>query len=65
MGAHRASQLARAGRLTEVRQGALGELDAAFGTDRAPFCGTVFVIARKRIAVQHFSRGEPKCTASR
>jgi len=41
MGAHRASELARAGRLTEVRQGALGELDAAFDTDRAPFCGTV------------------------
>lgn len=41
MGAHRASQLARANRITEVRQGALGELDAAFGTDRTPFCGTV------------------------
>ncbi len=41
MGAHRASQLARAGRITEVRAGALAELDAAFATDRAPFCGTV------------------------
>jgi predicted acetyltransferase len=41
MGAHRASQLARANRITEVRQGALGELDAAFSTDRIPFCGTV------------------------
>jgi predicted acetyltransferase len=41
MGAHRASQLARANRITEVRQGALGELDAAFSTERTPFCGTV------------------------
>lgn len=41
MGAHRASQLVRAGRITEVRPGALRELDAAFSTDRAPFCGTL------------------------
>jgi predicted acetyltransferase len=41
MGAHRASQLVRAGRITEVRPGALHELDAAFTTDRAPFCGTL------------------------
>lgn len=41
MGAHRASQLARAGRITEARTGELAELDAAFATDRAPFCGTV------------------------
>ncbi len=41
MGAHRASQLARAGRIAEVREGALGELDAAFGTDRTPYTGTV------------------------
>jgi len=41
MGAHRASQLARANRVTEVRQGALGELDAAFSTDRTPYTGTV------------------------
>lgn len=41
MGAHRASELARAGRITEARQGALAELDAAFRTDRTPFCGTV------------------------
>lgn len=42
MGAHRPSQLARAGRLTELRDGAFAELDAAFGTERAPFCGTLF-----------------------
>lgn len=41
MGAHRASQLARADRITEVREGALGELDAAFSTDRTPYTGTV------------------------
>ncbi|OBF64747.1 acetyltransferase [Mycobacterium sp. 852002-51971_SCH5477799-a] len=41
MGAHRASQLARANRITEARQGALRELDAAFGTDRTPYTGTV------------------------
>jgi hypothetical protein len=41
MGAHRAAQLSRADRITELRQGALGELGVAFGTDRAPFCGTV------------------------
>ena len=41
MGAHRAAQLSRADRITELRRGALGELDAAFGTDRAPCCGTV------------------------
>lgn len=41
MGAHRASQLARANRITEARQGALGELDAAFSTDRTPYTGTV------------------------
>ncbi|WP_406814743.1 GNAT family N-acetyltransferase [Mycobacterium sp. M23085] len=41
MGAHRVSELARANRITEVRQGALDELEAAFSTDRAPFCGTV------------------------
>ncbi|HEX5254983.1 MAG TPA: hypothetical protein VFW69_14135 [Mycobacterium sp.] len=35
------SQLARANRITQVHQGALGELDAAFSTDRTPFCGTV------------------------
>ncbi|MCV7380492.1 GNAT family N-acetyltransferase [Mycobacterium alsense] len=42
MGAHRASQLARAGRIAELRHGALRELDAAFGTERAPYCGTLF-----------------------
>lgn len=41
MGAHRGAQLARAKRITELRQGALGRLDAAFGAERAPFCGTV------------------------
>lgn len=42
MGAHRAADLFRAGRLTELRQGALRELDATFSTERAPFCGTLF-----------------------
>jgi predicted acetyltransferase len=42
MGAHRASELHRAGRLTEVRHGALREVEAAFDTDRAPYCGTLF-----------------------
>ena len=38
----RASELLRAGRITELRQGALTDLDAAFSTDRAPYCGTLF-----------------------
>jgi predicted acetyltransferase len=42
MGAHRASELHRAGRLTELRHGALREVEAAFDTDRAPYCGTLF-----------------------
>lgn len=42
MGAHRASDLRRAGRVTELRDGALRELDAAFATERAPYCGTLF-----------------------
>lgn len=42
MGAHRASELVRANRITEVRGGALRELDAAFSTERAPYCGTLF-----------------------
>lgn len=41
-GAHRASQLSRAGRIAELRPGALRELDAAFSTERAPYCGTLF-----------------------
>lgn len=41
MGAHRGAQLTQAKRITELRQGALGRLDAAFGAERAPFCGTV------------------------
>jgi len=40
MGAHQASQLVRADRITELREGALQDLDAAFSTDRAPYCGT-------------------------
>lgn len=42
MGAHRPVELHRANRITEVRDGALRELDAAFATERAPYCGTLF-----------------------
>lgn len=42
MGAHRASQLFRAGRVTERRAGAVRDMDAAFSTERAPYCGTLF-----------------------
>lgn len=42
MGAHRASELYRANRITELNSGALAKLDAAFSTERAPFCGTLF-----------------------
>lgn len=58
MGAHRGAQLARAKRVTELRQGALGRLDAAFGAERAPFCGTVLsdrsTIAQKALAASLF-----------
>lgn len=42
MGAHRASQLFRAGRVNELRQGAVRHLDATFDAERAPYCGTLF-----------------------
>ena len=42
MGAHRASELLRADRVTELRPGALRDLDAAFAVERAPYCGTLF-----------------------
>nr|WP_055404881.1 MULTISPECIES: GNAT family N-acetyltransferase [unclassified Mycobacterium] len=42
LGAHPASELLRAGRITEERPGAIRDLDAAFSTDRAPYCGTLF-----------------------
>lgn len=42
MGAHSASELSRAGRITELRPGTLRQLGAAFATDRAPYCGTLF-----------------------
>jgi predicted acetyltransferase len=42
MGAHRAAQLSRADRITELRQGALRDLDAAFSTEQAPYCDTLF-----------------------
>lgn len=42
MGAHRPAELSRAGRITESREGALRDLEAAFRTDRAPYCGTLF-----------------------
>lgn len=41
MGAHRASELHRANRITELRPPALRCLDAAFSTERAPYCGTL------------------------
>lgn len=42
LGAHPASQLLRAGRITELRPGAGHDLDASFVTVRAPYCGTLF-----------------------
>lgn len=42
MGAHRAAELHRAHRISELRDGALRELDAAFCTERAPYCSTLF-----------------------
>jgi predicted acetyltransferase len=42
MGAHRASELHRANRITELNSGALRNLDAAFATESAPYCGTLF-----------------------
>lgn len=42
MGSHRAWELHRASRITELRSGALEELDAAFTTRRVPYCGTLF-----------------------
>ena len=42
MGAHRVADLSHAGRITELRDGALRDLDAAFRTERAPYCGTMF-----------------------
>lgn len=42
MGAHRAYQLFGAGRLTATRRDAVRDLDAAFSTERAPYCGTLF-----------------------
>ena len=41
MGAHKASELSRAERITELRERALHDLDAAFSTERAPYCGTL------------------------
>lgn len=42
MGAHRASELIRANRVTESHPGALRTLEAAFAIDRAPYCGMYF-----------------------
>ncbi|MCV7102611.1 GNAT family N-acetyltransferase [Mycobacterium palustre] len=42
MGAHRPSELHRASRITELRPGAIRDLDAAFAVERAPYCGTLF-----------------------
>jgi hypothetical protein len=35
-------ELFRADRITELRDGALADLDAAFRVEQAPFCGTLF-----------------------
>lgn len=42
LGAHRAVDLGRAGRIREHRSAALHNLDAAFGIERAPYCGMLF-----------------------
>jgi predicted acetyltransferase len=42
MGAHRGWELQRANRISGRRSGALEQLDAAFNTQRAPYCGTLF-----------------------
>jgi predicted acetyltransferase len=42
LGAHRPSELHRAHRVTELHGGAVRQLDAAFSTERAPYCGTLF-----------------------
>ena len=41
-GAHRPSDLLRANRITELDSDALQRLEAAFRTERAPFCNTLF-----------------------
>jgi predicted acetyltransferase len=41
-GAHRVSELLRANRITELQSGALQRVEAAFRTERAPFCNTLF-----------------------
>jgi predicted acetyltransferase len=41
-GAHGASQLFRADRISELQSGALHSMDAAFRVERAPYCGTLF-----------------------
>gem|GEM_PF-6280560 len=42
LGGHRLATLARAGLVEELRAGALGQADAAFGAERAPLHGTPF-----------------------
>lgn len=42
LGGVRASTLARAGRVAELRRGALARADLIFAAERAPFCGTDF-----------------------
>ncbi|WIM88013.1 GNAT family N-acetyltransferase [Candidatus Mycobacterium wuenschmannii] len=41
-GAHRPSELVRAGRITELREGAMHILDDIFRVQRVPFCNTLF-----------------------
>lgn len=41
-GAHRAADLLRAKRIVELHSDAIQHLDAAFRTERAPFCNTLF-----------------------
>jgi predicted acetyltransferase len=42
LGGFRFAQLARAGRVTELREGAAGRADALFPADRAPWCPEIF-----------------------
>jgi predicted acetyltransferase len=42
LGAFTFAQLGRAGRLEELTEGAISRADAAFRTDRAPWCPEIF-----------------------
>jgi hypothetical protein len=56
MGAHRPSELLRADRITELRQGALCDLDAAFSAERAPYAVRFSdICSGKYVAAHYFS----------